>query len=295
MLLYLIKKFGDCIKESTECNFVITNIKEFGNLKEVNHMILKLEDCSFSYTDNKPILTNISFSLKQGEVLAIMGCNGIGKTTLLKCIAGILKWDRGTCIFDGQNMIHTKRIKNIGYVPQARKLPFSYLVKDLVVFGRNGTGSYFQSPGKEDYEIVDNILNDLGIYHLKNRYCNELSGGQLQMVFIAKALSSFPKLLILDEPESHLDFYNQFKVLMIIKDLAKKRGISAIINSHYPNNIMKIADKCLLLNKDKYTYGDTKTIMTEETIKDYFYVDSKLIDMNYFNQNISSFVFLGTC
>lgn len=257
-------------------------------------MLLKLKNCYYSYKPNVPILKDISFTLDKGEILAIMGCNGIGKTTLLKCIAGILKWDKGTCIFNGQNTIDADRIKDIGYVPQARKLPFSYLVKDLVVFGRNGSHNYFQSPKKEDYDIVDDILNELGIYHIRNSYCNELSGGQLQMVFIAKALSSFPKLLILDEPESHLDFYNQFKVLHTISKLAKKQGISTIINSHYPNNVMKIANKCLVLSKDKYTCGDISSIMTEKTMKEYFYVNSKLIDLHYNNKNVPSFVFLGT-
>jgi iron complex transport system ATP-binding protein len=253
-------------------------------------MLLDVENGSFSYPGSTPVLKNVSFALESGEVMAIMGPNGIGKTTLLKCLMGILKSNAGCSLIDGLDSGEARR--RIGYVPQAHRFSFPYSVREMVVFGRAKHMSVFALPGKEDYRIADAALEEVGISRLANKSCNRLSGGQLQMTLIARALAGQPKLLILDEPESHLDFRNQFTILRIITRLAKEKGIACIMNTHYPNHAFRAADQILLLNEDKYVVGQTAEVLTRENIHKYFGVDSAIVSVNAGAKEIKAFVLL---
>lgn len=255
-------------------------------------MLLEVHHADFYYTKNNPILTNINFSMDHREILAVMGRNGIGKTTMVKCIAGILPWKNGYSIVDGQKSGIHQPMHQIGYVPQAHKTSFSYTVRDMVVFGRVGHRSYFASPNQEDYSLAEEALAEIGISELSNKLCNELSGGQLQLVFIARALVNMPKVLILDEPEAHLDFRNQVRLLKLIQRVVSEKNISCIINTHYPNHAIRIATKCFLLGDQDYLVGDMKQIMTESNIQKYFLVQSKVLHAEYKGKDISTFIFL---
>ena len=134
----------------------------------------------------------------------------------LKCLNGVLKWSDGEVYIDEKKVLSSKDLKNIGYVPQAHNLSFPYSVKELVVMGRAKYLGAFSIPSEEDYKLVEKVLNEIGILHLIDKKCSELSGGQLQMAFVARALVSEPRILILDEPESHLDFKNQTIILKLI-------------------------------------------------------------------------------
>lgn len=173
----------------------------------MSNIILEIKDGSFYYSKEKFIFDHINFELGEGEIMAVMGKNGIGKTTLLKCIIGLLQWTDGYSAINGK-IIDFKSLNQVGYVPQAHKTSFSYTVFEMVLFGKIGHNSYFANPKTQDYEEVEKVLVRMGISELRDKPCNELSGGQLQLVFIARALVNSPKLLILDEPESHLDFRN---------------------------------------------------------------------------------------
>ena len=258
---------------------------------DIINTILEVHNGCFSYSPSHSILENVSFSLDSGHVMAIMGRNGIGKTTLIKCIVGILKWNRGFSSINGKcngrNPFH-----EIGYVPQAHKVSFSYPVRDMVVFGKVGHNSYFATPSKQDYEFADYTLIRVGIYDLRNQPCNELSGGQLQLVYIARALMNSPRLLVLDEPESHLDFRNQIRLLKLIQGVVTENNIACIINTHYPNHALRIADKCLLLGEEDYITGDTKVIMNSQNIQKYFGVYSRAVQFQYNGETITSFSFL---
>lgn len=255
-------------------------------------MLLEVKHADFYYTKSYPILSDITFSLKQGEILAVMGRNGVGKTTMIKCIAGILPWRNGYSAINGQKSGGQKIVRQIGYVPQAHKTSFSYSVRDMVVFGRVGHQSYLAAPRQEDYQIADDILAEVGISHLRDKQCNELSGGQLQLVFIARALVNFPKLLILDEPEAHLDFRNQLRLLKLLQTVVAEKNISCIINTHYPNHALRIADQCFLLGDKDYLVGDVKQIMIEANIAKYFSVHSQTLYTEYNGKEIPTFVFL---
>lgn len=258
-------------------------------------MLLEVNNGTFYYHPQTPILQDVSFTMGSGEIMAIMGRNGIGKTTLIKCIAGILKWKSGYSIVAGQKSEANRPVREIGYVPQAHKASFSYSVRDMVVFGKVGHNSYFATPHSEDYKIADQVLERVGIGDLRDKRCNELSGGQLQLVFIARALVNSPKLLILDEPEAHLDFRNQLRLLKLIQSVVSEQNISCIINTHYPNHAIRIADKCFLLGERDYQVGDAQEVMMEANIEKYFSVRSKTLTTCYQGRQIPTFVFLDEC
>jgi len=172
-----------------------------------------------------------------------------------------------------------KDLKNIAYVPQAHSFSFSYTVRELSIMGRAKYLNIFSTPSKSDYDIVEKVLDEMGILYLKDRKCSELSGGQLQLVFLARALVGEPKILILDEPESHLDFKNQTKILRTIVQLAKKKNITCIFNTHYPEYALRISDKSMLIGKDDYIIGKTSEIINEENLKKYFGINTKIIEI----------------
>lgn len=253
-------------------------------------MNLEIKNGNFSYTDENPILKSINLKINSGEIFTILGQNGIGKTTLLKCINGILKWNSGEVFIDDKKIDSVKDLKDIAYVPQAHSFSFSYTVKELVIMGRAKYLNIFSIPSKSDYDIVEKILDEMGILHLRDRKCSELSGGQLQLVFLARALVGDPKILILDEPESHLDFKNQTKILRTIVQLAKRKNITCIFNTHYPEYALKISDRSMLMGEEDYIIGKTSKIINEENLKKYFEIKTKIVEIEINNEKLKSVI-----
>ena len=201
-------------------------------------MKLEVRNASFSYGKRK-VWENVNFTVESNEILAILGPNGAGKTTLLKSIMNLLSFDTGEALLNGRDMKtipHKELWKQIAYVPQAKQGSPSN-VRDMIVLGRSAHLSLFGQPTKYCYELADNIISELGIEHLAHKNCNELSGGELQMVLIGRALISEPKLLIMDEPESNLDYRNQLQVLEMIKKISDKT--TCILNTHYPEHALR--------------------------------------------------------
>jgi iron complex transport system ATP-binding protein len=233
-------------------------------------MNFSVKNGCFGYKENDNVLDDINFSVDEAEVLSILGANGVGKTTLIKCMLGLLKWKCGETDIDERNVTTMKQKEfwsKVGYVPQAKINTFVYTVEEMVVLGRSPRLGDWEQPRKQDYEIACDCLETLGILHLKDKLCNEISGGEYQLVLIARALASEPKLLVLDEPESNLDFKNQLIVCDAIVKLRKERHISAIINTHFPEHALTLSQKTLLLLNDGSTiYGKTDVIVNEENL-----------------------------
>lgn len=229
----------------------------------------------FSYGAEEK-LCDINFFLAEPEILAVLGANGAGKTTLMKCMLGLLKWSRGKSMINGQDIktLGTKDFwRRVGYVPQARQSSFAYTVREMVLLGRNARMNEFSTPGEKDLKAADEAIKLAGLSYLSDRYCSRLSGGEYQLVLTARALAAEPKLLVLDEPESNLDFKNQKAVLSLISSLCKERGIAAVINTHYPEHAMDISQKALLLMPDRSScFGRTENVMTEENLRQAFSV-----------------------
>jgi len=239
-------------------------------------MIFSVENGCFSYPKRK-ILDHISFTVEPGRVLAVLGSNGVGKTTLLRCTMGLLPWKSGRTLIDGvpmEQMPHRDVWRRISYVPQARGPLFSYSALDMVLLGRSAHLGTVEQPKAKDIKIAKAAMEEVGVTHLMDKNCSKMSGGELQMVLIARALTAQPELLILDEPESNLDFKNQLIVLDTISRLAKERNISAIVNTHYPAHALKISDQALLLNRDEADfYGPTAQVICEENMRRSFGVN----------------------
>ncbi|OCS85125.1 ABC transporter ATP-binding protein [Caryophanon tenue] len=250
-------------------------------------MKIEVHDGNFFYAKKKrdvaPFIygTDINFTLEPGHIMAILGPNGAGKTTLLKCITGLHDWKKGTTLVDGQpiNKWSQKELwKHIGYVPQAHKMVFGFSIEELVVMGRAPYISSLAQPKKEDYEAAHKALEEVGILHLAKKSCNHVSGGELQLALIARTLVSNPKVLILDEPESHLDIQKQVIILQTLKRLAKEHNISCIINTHYPNHAFYLADQVLMIAKEKKAVcGTVAETMTESRMREYFNIELRKI------------------
>ena len=238
---------------------------------------LEVKDAGFHYYKNHALFKNLSFCLDQGQVLSILGPNGVGKTSLIRCICDFEKWKFGKSYLDGKDIASFSRRElwsNISYVPQKRSFSFEYSGIDMVVLGLASKLGPFAKPGQKDYDKAEKLMKSLAIEKLKDKSCSVMSGGELQMVLIARALISNPSLIILDEPESGLDFKNQLRIISLIKNLSKKENISVIINTHYPAHALEIADKCLILMKDaKYKIGKTSDIICQENIREAFGVE----------------------
>lgn len=246
-------------------------------------MKIEVRDGNFFYAkkkrDVKPFIyaSDINFTLEKGKIMAILGPNGAGKTTMLKCITGLNNWRKGETFINDEplsKMSQKELWKKIGYVPQAHKMVFGFSIVDLVVMGRAPYISSMAKPRKQDYEKALEALGEVGIAHLADKSCNEVSGGELQLALIARTLVSDPEVLILDEPESHLDVQKQVVILETLKRLARDHNISCIINTHYPNHAFYLADQVLMIAKEKkVVIGPVQEVMTESRMKEYFNID----------------------
>lgn len=254
-------------------------------------MIFKVEDAYFSYNKNAAklnpeefLLQNINFTVEQSEVISILGANGAGKTTLVKCLLGLLNWTRGQSTLNGKNIKDYKPKEfwsKTAYVPQAKVNSFAYTVEEMVLLGRTPLLGPTEKPHQKDYEMALFCLDQLGIFHLKDKLVSEISGGEYQLALIARALTCQPELLVLDEPESNLDFKNQMIVMEQITKLRATQGISVIMNTHFPEHAINNSDKAIILFPDRtMTFGPTKQTVTEENL-------SKAFDMSIHMETVS--------
>lgn len=257
-------------------------------------MILEVENGCFGYPKQEEILTDINIKLEEGHILSVLGPNGIGKTTLLKCMIGLMPWSRGRSLLAGKDIrtLKSKEIWNmISYIPQTHGFSFSYTGLEMVMLGRSSHLGLFSQPGHREIEMAEAMMEKVGITRLADKDCNRMSGGELQMVLIARALINEPKLIILDEPETGLDFHNQILVLNMVEKLAHEENIGAIMNTHYPTNAMSIADEALMMNRkgDRF-YGSTGDILNESNISKSFDVNVVVDEIMYQNRTIRSVV-----
>ena len=249
--------------------------------------VIKATNLSFSYDGKKDVFKDISFQVSKGEIMAVLGANGVGKTTMMRCMMRFLNLKSGEVFINGKD---TKKLnssqfwENISYVPQAKNLVFGYSVLNMVVMGRSQFVKFGYTPGKQEYKKAYEILKEMGMEEFAHRSCNSLSGGQLQMVLIARALIKEPDILIMDEPESNLDMKNQLKVLEIMEKISRERNVTVIINTHYPEHALRYADKTLILGKDSYVFDESHKAITKENIYKYFNVDASIYDVEVGDQ-----------
>lgn len=255
-------------------------------------MRLQVCDADYGYQIGQPLFSDLNFSLSAGDIMAILGPNGVGKTTLLNTITGMLPWQKGQTLIGDKALsdYSTRELwQKIAYVAQARSNAFAYSVLDMVLLGRSAYLGTFAHPAKDDIQLARKILARLEIAHLENAYCNAISGGELQLVYIARALIGEPAVLFLDEPESHLDFKKQLIILDIIERLAHEDKLICVMNTHFPNHALRIANKVLLLGADgTYRFGDTQDVLSEEALRDCFGVNTLIHNIHLEGRTLQS-------
>ncbi|MEG1584468.1 MAG: ABC transporter ATP-binding protein, partial [Anaerovorax sp.] len=223
-----------------------------------------------------------NFEMGQGELWCILGPNGVGKTTLFKTLLGLLKAQSGKVFIDGKKDSSWNRRElalRIAYVPQVHVPPFPFLALDVVVMGRSPHVGMRGKLESKDVKIAEWAMDLLEISHLKQRTYTEISGGERQLVLIARAIAQETPVLIMDEPVSNLDFGNQAKVIGHIRKLVKM-GKTVVMTSHFPDNAFLPETKVILLSKDgNYRMGEGKNILTEERLTEMYQVDSKIVSL----------------
>ena len=239
-------------------------------------MILDVQQAGFCYDNRRMIFSDISFSLGEQEVLCILGPNGIGKSTLIRCLANLNPLNAGSIRLrdrDIRSMDHRDVAKIVGYVPQAHEIVFPFPVREFVLMGRAPHLAFFSSPDKDDYVKADAAIDLAGISRIADKPVNEISGGEYQLAMIARALAQEPEILLLDEPTSHLDFGNQIRVLEIIDQLARD-GLSVIMSSHFPDHAFLSSDNVAIMQHGSFmAYGFAEDVITEENLKKTYGVD----------------------
>jgi iron complex transport system ATP-binding protein len=255
-------------------------------------MSLAVKAASYGHKPGKPLFCGLDFALSSGQIMAVLGPNGAGKTTLLNAITGMMKWQSGETLIHGEPLsAYNERAlwRHIGYVPQARANAFAYTVLDMVLLGRSAHLGTFARPGNADRKIALSVLERLEIGHLAEAHCNAISGGELQLVFIARALAGQPSILFLDEPESHLDFKKQLIILDIIERLAREDDMICVMNTHFPNHALRIADRVLMLGSDgTHRFGPTDAVLTEDSLRACFGVNARIDTLEAEGQAVRS-------
>ena len=211
---------------------------------------LHIENVSFSY-DGRPVFENVNLEIVPGEVVCLLGPNGCGKTTLLRCINGALKINRGSIRVGGKSlfaMTSTEIARRIGFVFQEHSAPFPYSVIEVVSMGRAPHLKLFSAPGRSDLKIADEALESVGMRHLRDKPYTRISGGERQLVLIARTIAQQPDVILLDEPTSHLDLKNQTLVLRMINRLAGG-GLSIVMSSHLPNHALLHSSRVVLMRE----------------------------------------------
>ena len=224
--------------------------------------LIKVNDLAFAYEKNNMLFQHLNFALQAGEILAILGQNGCGKSTLLELLLGIHRPLQGNVQLND----------SIGFVPQFFSAPFAYSVLDIVLMGRSSHIATFSKPKPQDIEVGLQALADLQLQHLAEQDFASLSGGQRQLILIARALASECRLMLLDEPTSALDLANQNTVLSLLRKLAEVRGLTILFTTHQPNHALAIADKTLLMNKHNMHFGKTQNVLTTEYLSALFHL-----------------------
>ena len=239
--------------------------------------MMQIENVSYRYKGSPDVLKDVSFQIEPGKFLAILGNNGVGKSTLLKCFNHILKPDSGAVLLDGKDLLKmsTREVaKQVAFVSQS--VPDTQMtVHDVVMLGRRPYMTWGFT--EEDHHIVHDAMHRMDVEDMRGRFLNQLSGGEKQKVMLARALAQQPKVLLLDEPTSALDIQNQYQVLKIVRDICHNDNIVAAVVIHDLNLALRFCDRFLLMKDGQvYRYGDC-SVLDSEALREVYGVEAKVV------------------
>ena len=241
--------------------------------------MMKIRNLSFRYRGAVDVLRDVSFEIEPGKFLAILGNNGVGKSTLLKCFNHILKPDTGAVVLDGEDLLRMSDrevAKRVAFVSQS--VPSTQMtVHDVVMLGRRPYMKWGFT--EDDHRIVHEAMHRLDVEAMRGRFLNQLSGGEKQKVMLARALAQQPKVLLLDEPTSALDIQNQYGVLRLVREICHKDSMIAAVVIHDLNLALRFCDRFLLLKDGTvYRHGD-RSILDSVALKAVYGVDAKVVEV----------------
>ena len=247
--------------------------------------ILAVDRLRFTYPRGKEeVLKGINCEIRKGERVAVLGSNGAGKSTFFGLITGLLRNYTGSIALDGHEINQMSRgqiAQYISFVPQKHEPMFPFTVKDFILMGRYSKINALGNPTKEDYDAVLRAAEETGAIRYINRPYNELSGGEIQLAIIARALAQETEILILDEPNNHLDFKNQFTIFNLICDISKKRNVTLIMSLHNPNDVLLFSERAIVFNNGVVAAdGLVSEILTTKLLSEVFGVNAVCIEQN---------------
>lgn len=245
--------------------------------------MIEVKSLSFQYNPNSPVLFNdLTFSVKEGEVLVVLGKNGVGKTTLLKCLTSELRGYAGEILIDGKDIRNYsvgELSKMVAIVASNNPCYQNLTVADYLVTGYANTLTSLQMPSKKQYEESYQIITDLGQEKLFDRNIFELSSGEMQIVKLGRAIIQKPKVILFDEPTSNLDIKNQLMVLEQISYLSSK-GFTVVTTTHNPGQAVELNGKLLIFLNGSQFFGDVKDLINMETMKGVYGLETSVIDLD---------------
>ena len=239
--------------------------------------MLSVKELEFSYGNNR-VLEEISFEASSNEIISILGKNGAGKTTLLKCLLKILRPQKGSIDIRGKDIFEMsgrELSKHVAYVPQSSP-PTMTTVFDSVLLGRKPYIEF--SAGKSDIEKTSQMIIDMDLSSISQKYVDRISGGEFQKVQIARALVQEPEILVLDEPTSNLDIANQHKTMCMIEENVRSRNVCAIMTMHDINLAVLYSDRFIFMNGGKIEAFGNKDIISKDLIRRVYDMDCEILD-----------------
>jgi len=243
-------------------------------------MRIDVNNLSCGY-NNKSVIRDIDFTIGRKELWCVLGANGAGKTTFFKTLLNLIKPVSGMIFFDGipMNKWNRKELaRQIAYVPQHHVPPFPFLVEDIVLMGRNPYQKGMGKMNAQDREAVDQALSILGIEYLRGAVYTKISGGERQLVLLARAIAQDTPVLVLDEPVSNLDFGNQARVMTHICNLINKTNRTIIMTTHFPDHgFLENANVLLLHKTGLHSIGKGSTVITENAVQALYDIDNKIV------------------
>ena len=246
--------------------------------------VLEIKNATFSYDGNENVFDDISLNVDKGDVVCILGPNGSGKTPLIKCWNRIDELKEGAVYINGEDIRHINQKKialNIGYIPQNHVSTFDFTVFDVVLMGRAPHLDFLEPLDEKDYKITEKALKKFGLYELRDKPYTALSGGEQQLVFFARVIAQEPKILVLDEPTSHLDFGNQMKTLEIISKLAEE-GLSVVMTSHFPDHAFISSTKVAIMKDHRFiAVGKPDDVITQENMERAYGIHVEIVDVGH--------------
>lgn len=242
--------------------------------------VIKLEDVTIAYQKNT-VLEKVNLTIEKGVITTFLGPNGSGKTTLMSSINGTIKPVSGQIYINDKSVarLKTKELaRMVATVPQLYNANFNFSVFDMVLLGRSPHIGYI--PRKEDLEKADEAIRLIGIEHLKNKEFNRLSGGERQLVMIARAIAQETEIILLDEPTSYLDLKNQFKVLRVVKQINSLKKVTCIMTLHDPNHALMYSDRIVMFNNGTIETGTVENMINTKSLFEVYGVKAEVMNIN---------------